>query len=98
MTTYLYRPPTYKYKAVLVGSLTCYIDTCTTVYRIGGIWTNTVSPGMSSPSPADCDIESTTGLLCYFNTPTVVPSTLVAGLTALAPADSSWTSGTLTAL
>ena len=97
MAGYLYSPPTYKQHDVMVGALRYYVDTSTTVYRLGGVWFNVLMPGMDNPNPSLCD-KASDGTLCYFNTPTVVPAELHDGLAALQPADSSWTPGTLTAL
>ena len=97
MAGYLYKPPTYKQHDTIYGSLRFHIRSCTTVYRLGGVWFNVQSPGPDNPNPSLCD-KASDGTLCYFNTPTVVPNELHDGLAALQPADSSWLPGTLTAL
>lgn len=97
MAGYLYSPPTYRQHFVMKGALRSYIDVSTTVYRLGGVWFNVLSPGMDDPVIAGLDVASD-GTLCYFGTPSVVPAELHDGLAALQPADSSWTPGTLTAL
>ena len=88
---YLYKPPTYKQTAMMEGSLRYYVDVSTSVYRISGVWHNVQSPGMSNPSPADCDVDAATGLRLYWNKPMVIPLTLQPELAA-------WGIGTLTLL
>jgi hypothetical protein len=97
MAVYLYAPPSYEQHAIMHKALRYHTTVSTTVYRIGGVWHNVLTPGMGAPDPSDCDVTST-GLLCYFNTPVNVPSELHDGLAAIVPADSSWSPGTLTLL
>lgn len=100
MAVYLYKPPTWrnpvpmeKGSALVVG-----VTTSTTVYRLNGTWYNVQSPGNDDPDLTLVDVEPRTGLLMYFNKPTVVPEELHDELLAVAPADSSWTEGSLTQL
>ena len=97
MAGYLYSPPTWNNVQLIEGSLRRSVTTSTTVYRVGGVWHNVLTPGMDDPIVPNCD-KASDGTLCYFNRPTVVPTELYAGLAALQPADSSWSPGTLTAL
>ena len=95
---YLYTPPLYYRHQVMRGALRYRISTSTTVYRLGGVWNNVLSPGISNPDPAACDVEPRTGLRLYFNKPVVVPVEIHDELAALEPADPTWTPGSLTLL
>ena len=68
----LYSPPTWRNVQTLVGSLRYGIPTNYCVYRKGGSWYSSVSPGIGELDGADY----------VFTTPTVVPDSLVAELTA----------------
>jgi hypothetical protein len=80
------------------GALIPSIVTSTVVYRQGGVWYNIHSAGMDTPVVANVDIEPRTGLRLFFSKPMIVPEELFAGLSALQPADPSWTPGILTLL
>lgn len=94
---YLYSPPSWRNVAKFPGAraLRFGITTSTVVYRQGGVWTNIQTAGMDQPVVSSCDTDPS-GLLLFFDRPTVVPNSLFTELSALAPADSSWTPGTLT--
>ena len=98
MSVYLYRPPTYKMHQQMQGALRYYIDTSTTVYRVGGVWHNIANPGESAPDVSLCDVDAASGMRLYWNKPMVVPGSLHDELAALTPADPSWSVGTLTLL
>lgn len=101
MAVYLYTPPQYRQHFIMERSLRSYVDTSTTVYRIAGVWSNVLTPGMSAPDPRDCDVirpNTSTELRLYFNKPTVVPDDIHDELAALVQADPSWSAGTLTLL
>jgi hypothetical protein len=53
---------------------------------------------MDAPVITDVDIDAATGLRLYFTKPMVVPGSLYDELSAITPADPSWTPGTLTLL
>ena len=91
MSVYLYRPPTYKMHQQMEGALRYYIDTSTTVYRKGGVWYNVQSPGESNPDVSSCDVDAASGMLLYWNKPTVIPG-------ALQPELAAFGLGTLTLL
>jgi hypothetical protein len=94
--TYRYSPPSYELHTQLERSLRVHITTSTTTYRLGGVWHNVMSPGEDQPVISAVDVDAATGVRLYFNTPTLVPDSLAGTLAgALAPADPSWTPGTL---
>lgn len=95
-SVYLYTPPTWRNSIPMEGALVIGFPVSTLVYRLGGTWHNQLNGDPDNPVVADCDIESTTGLLLYFTTPVVVPDALHDELAALAPADPNWTPGVLT--
>jgi hypothetical protein len=95
--SYLYTPPTYRMVATVERSLRYGVSTSTLVYRMGGQWTNVQDPGMDAPVVANVDVDAS-GLKLYFDRPTVVPDTLFAELSGVAPTDPSWTPGSLTHL
>lgn len=90
---YLYTPPQYKMVQMVEGALRYKISTSTSVYRIGGVWINALTP--SQDIVGECDVDPS-GLVLFFATPTVVPDTLHDALAAVQPANSAWTAGTLT--
>lgn len=98
MAVYLYRPPTWHNVIPMGGALNIGFETSTVVWRQGGVWHNAMTAGMDNPVIKDCDVDAETGLRLFFNKPMVVPDTLYAELLALAPADPSWTPGSLTLL
>lgn len=99
MSVYLYAPPQWQNVTVIAGmALRTKIPTSTTVYRLGGVWHNVLSPGMDQPVISDVDVDPDTGLRLYFTKPMVVPGSLHDELAALQPADPSWTPGSLTLL
>lgn len=91
---YLYWPPTWRDHVIMRGSLRTYVDSSTTVYRVGGQWFNVLTPGMDTPSLNSVDVDPS-GLVLYFNTPTPVPANLHDELAAVQPADPSWSPGSL---
>lgn len=92
---YLYTPPTWNNPIPMGGALVVHgVPTSTLVYRQGGVWHNKFTAGIDDPVVASCDVDPS-GLLLFFTTPTVVPNTLYAELSALTPADPSWSPGTL---
>lgn len=96
--TYLYTPPTWMNPIRMEGSLVLDgVRTSTLVYRQGGVWHNQLNAGIDSPVVANVDVDPS-GLLLMFNTPTPVPNSLFAELSAVTPADPSWSPGTLTLL
>jgi hypothetical protein len=98
VAVYLYRPPSWRNVIPMGGALNVGIPTSTVVWRQGGVWHNAMTAGMDSPVIKDCDVDLATGLRLFFNKPMVVPDNLYAELLALAPADPSWTPGSLTLL
>jgi hypothetical protein len=98
MAVYFYKPPTYRMVQTMQGSLRYGVNTSTTVYRLNGTWFNVQDAGMDAPVITDVDVDAATGLRLYFTKPMVVPDTIYAELSALTPADPSWTPGTLTLL
>jgi hypothetical protein len=80
------------------GSLRYGVNTSTTVYRLNGQWFNVQDAGMDAPVITDVDVDAATGLRLYFTKPMVVPGSLHDELSAITPADPSWTPGTLTLL
>lgn len=64
------------------GSLRYHIDVSTTVFRKAGVWYNVQSPGTDNPNPASCDTDAASGLLLYWNSPLVIPSSLQPELAA----------------
>ena len=95
--SYLYTPPSYRIVSLFPGArvLRFGITTSTVVYRQGGVWHNQSTAGMDNPVISACDVD-TSGLLLFFDRPTVVPDSLHDALAALQPADPSWTAGSLT--
>lgn len=103
MAVYLYTPPTWRKVQLMQGAwaLRYGIPTSTCVYRQGGVWHNILEPGMDNPVVADVDTitqPNGTEFRLFFIKPMVVPDTLYAELSALEPADPSWTPGSLTLL
>lgn len=94
--SYLYTPPTWRNVVQLERSLRCGVPTCTLVYRQAGVWHNIHTPGMDNPVVKSVDVDAS-GLVLYFDRPTVVPASLYTEMStnALTPADSSWSPGTL---
>jgi hypothetical protein len=85
------------------GVLVPKITTSTLVFRIGGVWHNQLTARMDDPVVANVDVwvdpsNAANTLRLFFSKPTVVPGDLYAGLSALTPADPSWSPGTLTLL
>jgi hypothetical protein len=95
--TYLYTPPTWRNVQVMEGALRYGVPTSTVVYRQAGVWHNVQIAGVDQPVVLACDVDSS-GLRLFFSTPTPVPDSLFAELSAVAPADPSWTPGVLTPL
>jgi hypothetical protein len=95
--TYLYSPPTWRNPVLMGGALTPKITTSTVVYRQSGVWHNQLNAYMDNPVVANCDTDPS-GLLLFFTGPTPVPNSLYAELSAVTPADPSWSPGTLTLL
>lgn len=99
---YLYTPPTWRNVVQLEGALHCGITTSTCVYRQGGVWHNVITPGMDVfDLPIDVWVDPgnpANTLTLLFTKPMVIPGDLYAELAALAPADPSWTAGSLTLL
>lgn len=98
MAVYLYTPPTWRNPIPLGGALIAGVRTCTLVYRRNGVWVNQMEAGIDNPIVANCDVDPASGLRLYFVRPMVIPDSIVAGLSALQPADPSWTPGSLTLL
>lgn len=98
MSVYLYRPPTWRNATSLEGALIVGVTTSTVVYRQEGEWFNVAVAGMDNPDPAQCDMDTRTGLRLFFDKPMVVPGSLHDELAAVEPADTSWTPGSLTLL
>lgn len=103
MSVYLYKPPTWRNVQVMEGALRYGVPTSTVVYRQNGVWFNIHTAGVDQPVVADVDIwvdpnNAYNTLRLFFTKPMVVPGDLYAGLSALSPADPSWTAGTLTLL
>lgn len=98
MSVYLYRPPSWRNIVPMGGPLNIGVTTSTVVWRQGGVWFNAMTAGIDSPVVASVDVDAGTGLRLFFNKPLVVPDTLHDELAALAPADPSWTPGSLTLL
>jgi hypothetical protein len=101
MAVYLYAPPSYEQHAIMHKALRYHTTVSTTVYRIGGVWHNVLTPGQGAPDPAACDVirpNTSTALRLYFNKPMVIPDDIHDELAALQPADPSWTPGVLTLL
>lgn len=96
MSSYMFTPPTYRFVEILQGSLRFGITTCTVVYRQGGQWHNLVTPGMDNPVIAQ--VDKLGDQLLYFDRPTPVDGSLYNELSALTPADPSWTPQTLVLL
>jgi hypothetical protein len=90
--TALYTPPTWRNVGILEGALRAGVTTCTVVWRQGGVWSNTVTADMNVLPDVD-----PSGLVLLFTRPTVIPSSLVAEMTAnaITPADPAWTPGTI---
>ena len=78
----LYSPPTWNNVSVLRGSLRVKQPTCYLVYRQGGVWNSVQSPGMGTPDVTQVDTDAASGLKLFFYTPTIIPNSLVAQLTA----------------
>lgn len=91
--THLYTPPTYRMVAVMERSLRYGVTTSTLVWRQGGVWSNTITGDMNVVP----DVDPTSGLTLLFYTPTQIPDSLVAEMTAnaLTPANPAWTPGTI---
>jgi hypothetical protein len=83
--------------ATVRQSLRYGVSTSTLVYRQAGQWINVQDPGMDAPIVTNVDTDAS-GLKLYFDRPTVVPDTLFAELSGVAPSDPSWTPGSLTHL
>ena len=93
---YLFTPPTYRARQIVINSLRYSVPTCTGVWRIGGTWHNQSTSGIGNPDETTIDVDGTTGIKLYFGRPTLVPDSLVSVLTpALTPGDPTWTPGTL---
>ena len=76
----LYTPPQWRNYQTMEGSLRYSVPTSFCVYRKAGVWYSTQSPGVGELTGFDTDAAS--GLQLVFYTPTVIPSSLVAELTA----------------
>lgn len=94
-SVYLYSPPTWRMTTQLEGGLVVGFPVSTLVYRMAGTWYNQLEGYADNPVVADIDVDPDTSLLLYFTGPVVVPGTLHDGLSALEPADPSWTPGSL---
>lgn len=92
---YLYTPPSWRNPVRMGGALVPKVTTSTLVFRLGGVWHNQLTARMDDPIVANVDVDPS-GLLLFFVGPTVVPDSLYAELSAVAPADPSWTAGSLT--
>lgn len=90
--SYLYIPPTWRNVSRIEGSLYVGAPTSTCVYRRGGVWHNVMTAGEQDVSGNDV---LSGGLLLFFVGPTTVPNELFAELSALEPADPSWSPGLL---
>jgi hypothetical protein len=91
-------PPQYTMHHILAGmGLRYKYPVSTTLYRSGGVWFNVFSPGMGNPDwKTQVDVEPTTGMYLYFNTPITLPDVVAALLPSPLPlGDPTWTPGTL---
>ena len=90
--THLYTPPQWRNVFTIEGSLRAGITTSTAVWRQGGVWSNALQADMNVLPDVD-----PSGLVLLFRTPTQIPDSLVAEMTAnaLTPADPSWSPGTI---
>lgn len=91
----LYTPPQWRNYRQIEGSLRYSVPTSYCVYRKGGVWHSTITPGIDELTGFDTD--PATGLQLVFYTPTIIPNSLVAELTAFGPpAVGTTTAGTIT--
>lgn len=97
-TVWLYTPPQWILVSQVMGALCSKVPVSTLVYRMNGTWVNQMGAYMDNPVIKNVDVDAATGLLLYFDRPRVVPGTLYNELLALAPADPTWTQGTLVQL
>lgn len=64
----LYSPPTWEHVQPIEGSLRYSVTTCTTTYKLAGVWVNVQVTG----------VGETTGADYIFTTPTVISDALAA--------------------
>lgn len=77
---YLYAPPTWRNPGIFEGSLRYSVPTSYCVYRKGGVWYSTITPGIDELTGIDTDAGS--GMTLLFDRPKVIPSTLQPELAA----------------
>ncbi len=71
---YLYTPPQWRNYQTIEGSLRYSVPTSYCVYRKGGVWYSTQTPGVGELTGIDTDAGS--GMALLFDRPKVIPSTL----------------------
>lgn len=88
---YYYQPPTYRVPVMTEGWPLGGFQRSTLVYRLNGVWVNQVAAGTDNPDPNTVDVDAASGLRLFFTKPMVVPGWLYDELSAIEPADPSYT-------